>query len=336
VNTNPAPRQSEAPVDALPGRYKPQHGVRRAANLSPGQARKDRSARRGWRGAGLFFALGAAFIAAISFVTMAVPGEAGKTLVAGWETNQVGYTAEPQLTGYVDKAMGDWSASSGLRLFPGGSDIRIVFGELLPPIVHDYQAAQANVTFMGEHISYCEVRVHATEFYKMNEFGRQNVITHELGHCLGLDHSDVPSVMMNPRFYAFSNDDAATIAAVYPRTGEQARAPAAESGAAAAAAAPQQPISNLEVSRSQQVGSGAVMSAAAIPAGDPAPFRGTPSHGWRYVIWTDGMSQPAACGCEAVARFDGSAWQHWYAGPGGAAGTLSALYSGNAYWVYNP
>jgi hypothetical protein len=283
----------------------------------------------------LYFVLGALFIAVLTFATMALPGRAGKTIVAGWSTTQIGYTAEPQLTSYVDSAMAQWSAPSGLRLFPGGSQIRIVFGELLPPVTHDYQAAQANISFYGNNISSCEVRVHATEFYKLNEFGRQNVITHEIGHCLGLDHSNVPGVMMNARFYSFSEDDAATIASLYPQSSQAAApAPAVEDAGAAAAAAPQPAAASQPIAQAQ-VGVSSAMSALPVAPGAPRMLGGPLAHGWSYVIWNQGSASPAACGCQSVARFDGFDWQIWSADPGHRP-SLSALLPGTGYWVFNP
>jgi hypothetical protein len=165
-------------------------------------------------------------MAVIAFASAYFTAEAGRPLIAHWGTTEIGYSADADLSPYVDGALAQWAAPSALRFTRGGSQIRVVIGDLVPPITHYNQAAQANVSFYGKDISYCEIRVEREGFFAMNEFGRQNVITHELGHCLGLDHSDIPGVMMNPRFYSFSDDDARTVASIYPpKAGQAAPSP---------------------------------------------------------------------------------------------------------------
>ena len=40
----------------------------------------------------------------------------------------------------------------------------------------------------------CQLRIYDT-FYEIDSYMQQEAITHEIGHCLGLDHIDQPGVM---------------------------------------------------------------------------------------------------------------------------------------------
>jgi hypothetical protein len=115
----------------------------------------------------------------------------------------------------MGESMRLWGRSSTLRLAPGGDDITIVVAPLLPPVYYDGQPAQANVQQSGGVITACEVRIDPGHFFALTEAIRQSVLTHELGHCLGLDHSKSPSIMQSPYLYGFSDDDIAALQALY-------------------------------------------------------------------------------------------------------------------------
>jgi hypothetical protein len=251
-------------------------------------------------------------MAVSAFVAMAIPLSAGKPLPNRWATTELGYTGSHELAGYTAVGLALWSSSSGIRPYAGGEQIRVVYGPLIGPVYHQDQAAQANLTFDGSgNIVGCEVRVVIAEFLALNEFGRQNVITHELGHCLGLDHSDVPSVMMNPRFYSFSSDDAETVRGIYPPPGGVSQAQV--SAPAPAPAAAQVGVSNrvaVPAPLASDVGVVPVAAAAAVAtpppgqadsatyfatsASDPRPYAGALEPGWNFVVWTGDESEPSA------------------------------------------
>lgn len=175
----------------------------------------------GWRHlctAALVLAVGLLCAAGLVLATGPVPGRADAYTLHGFRWNRpvVGYSVgDARLQPYADNALRLWSEPSMLRAEPGGSDIRIVVGALRAPILYERQPAQANVQHAGGWITSCEVRIDPSSFFNLEEWARQAVLTHELGHCLGLDHSRVPSIMQSPYLYAFSADDAAAIRTLY-------------------------------------------------------------------------------------------------------------------------
>ncbi|MGD9932862.1 MAG: matrixin family metalloprotease [Dehalococcoidia bacterium] len=343
----------------LLARQKPQRAARPAQAVPPVVPALPRRRPRVGLVAG--FIIGAVFMGAASFVTVATQGNAWRPLPAHWATTEVGYLADPELAGYVSAGMAQWASASGLRPYAGGGDIQVTFAPLLPPIVHGHQSAQANVSFYGDSISYCEVRVDREKWLELNEFGRQNVLTHELGHCLGLDHSDSPGIMKNPTFYSFSGDDAAGIAALYPRQVVAAPTPepatpvvtAPAASATAVAVPPVQAASTVAAvrsgpppaaptaeSRPQTVVTTAPAAAAAPPQAaasqppSPRPFAGQLDSGWSFVVWTGEETGPANCGCDVVLLFDGSEWLTWHASSPAFLNTLDRVVPGQSYWVF--
>jgi hypothetical protein len=103
--------------------------------------------------------------------------------------------------------MAQWESVSGARFGP----VTVHVAPLLAPIYYSEQAAQ---TWVGQ--DGCEVRLDPAYWPALSPQGRQNVVTHELGHCLGLDHSIEPGVMQNPLFFDFSPADGALARARWP------------------------------------------------------------------------------------------------------------------------
>lgn len=282
---------------------------------------------------------------ALTFFLTIATGAAHKSLGPTWASDSISYNGDASLARYTAHAAALWAGSSRLNIYPGAGDIQVVSGPLRPPVTHAHQAAQANLTFYGTHISACEVRVDLDNFNALSLLGRQNVITHEIGHCLGLDHSYSPGIMLDPLLYSFSNDDAAGIAALYPRL----------QAAPAAAAAPAEPTpapAKAGQSRAanavsgggaaspprQQGGvlaaSGAEHPAGAEPVLAPRPFAGDLPIGWTYVVWSGPESDPANCACTAIVRSDNEVWTRWYDGST-FVNTIVRLQPGVSYWMLN-
>lgn len=133
-----------------------------------------------------------------------------------WKTPVVGYSVgDARVQAYSDEAMRLWSEPSMLRAAPGGGDIRIVVDPLKEPIHYAGQPAQANVQHAGGWISSCEVRLDPVHYFNLEPGIRQAVLTHEVGHCMGLDHSKEPSIMQSPYLYTFGADDAEGMRGLY-------------------------------------------------------------------------------------------------------------------------
>ncbi len=338
-------RQSSTVGVYSPGRTKPQHGRidRRLSVPSAPQAHRGRRiSRRGVDLLGRGFALGLFFWGAVFTITAAMPTDAARPLGWKWEKTSLGFSADSRAAGYTANAMALWTGSSGLTAWQGGTDIEIIVAPLRQPIDHAEQSAQANVSWSGRTPVHCEVRLDPNAFFALNEMGRQNVVTHEIGHCLGLDHSDKAGVMMNPLFYGFSADDAAGIASLYPRAASSTvaastPATAAPTQPALPTAAPSSPAS-VNPSLPQGIGSSAQRAVAAppVPAVPPAPrdYGGGLPPGWTYVAWDGPASSPVGCGCAAVYRLDGAIWSGW--DPSSGVNTLTSLLPGVTYWMRQP
>ncbi|MCC6382990.1 MAG: matrixin family metalloprotease [Dehalococcoidia bacterium] len=249
------------------------------------------------------FVLGLGFWAVVLFSVAIFSGSAYRLLGTRWDHLALGYRADSAVGAYADAAFAQWAEASPLQGSAGGHDVEITVKPLLPPVFYAGQPAQANLSQDGTRITHCEVRLDPVAFFQLSEAGRQNTVTHEIGHCLGLNHSDQPGIMMNPLLYNFSADDAAAVAAVYgPRE------------AHVVAPMPTPP---------------SVVAADSRPMVAPVPLRA----GWNLITWDGRASAPGACGCLAVYALVDSGWQHWSAGGPAYANTLQALRSGEPYWV---
>jgi hypothetical protein len=297
-------------------------------------------------------AAGLALWCLVLFLVMVVPTSASRPFPFRWGKTELAYSTDAAVAGYVANGVAAWTSSSGLTIAPGGSDIVVVVAPLRPPIIHSHQAAQANVAFYGQHIASCEIRVDAHAFFALNDFGRQNVITHELGHCLGMDHSDQPSVMLDPLFYSFSRDDAAGIASVYPPRSSSPQVQAPPAAALPEPAVPQPPVVDQDVlafaagtgpaPRALSVtGTSPAMPLVVVPAAAMAAaaaqaraFAGPLSDGWTLITWTGPRGSPAACGCSEVLQQAGAAWRRWATGADAAENTLHELVPGVTYLVF--
>ena len=55
----------------------------------------------------------------------------------------------------------------------------------------------------------CDILVMSRNFDQLTPHLQQNAITHEVGHCLGLQHLDVPGIMFPSVAYDFTDADRA-------------------------------------------------------------------------------------------------------------------------------
>lgn len=159
--------------------------------------------------------LGLAFWAVILFVLLVGTSFGYQPHGFKWASLSPGFSAAAAVAGYTSEGVRQWSAVSAIRPSPGGSEIRVVVAPLLPPITYEGQPAQANVKSSSGRITSCEVRLDPVHFFALPEAARQNTVTHEIGHCIGLNHSEMPGIMKNPLFYSFSDDDAAGASSLY-------------------------------------------------------------------------------------------------------------------------
>ena len=289
------------------------------------------------------FVLGLILMGSATVLFSVTAGAAYRPLGPTWASPVIAYSAEGDLGGYAANAGALWGQATSVVVTPGGSDIRLVYGDLLPPVTHAHQAAQANLTYYGSKIGGCEIRVEPRAFSALTAAGRQGVITHELGHCLGLDHSNVPGVMFDPLLYAFTGDDAAGMASLYPRVQQgpqstpEAPAPAPArtvvmQRAPQPAAPPQAPrrAPPADAAAQPQSQQSPGVAAPAIPAG--RPYAGALEAGWSYVLWAGASDTVEKCACEAVIADGGATWSRW-APPAPSGRTLETLVPGTSYWM---
>lgn len=310
-----------------------------AGNAAPPSTTSRRAGGLG-RGIAAGFLFGLVFWAAVLFSLAIASSFAYRPLDNTWQKLEIGYSADPAVAGYTANGMAQWAGASALSLYAGGGDIRVVVGELKPPIYYPNQTAQANLVQGGGQITYCEVRLDPVHFMALNEAGRQNTVTHEIGHCLGLDHSQQPSVMMNPLFYGFGADDMAGIAALYPAPAPAATEPPAPvateppAPAATQPPAPAQPpvVMTREAKLPPAVATprAANMSAPAQPdLAQPAAAAPATSFARRDAAAAD----PASLGADVVMSADGRAWFRALDGAFGWLSMLPELEPGASYIV---
>lgn len=314
------------------------------------------------RGVAAGFVLGLVFWAFLLFVLAIGSSVAYRPLDNRWAKTSLGWTADGAVAGYVANGMAQWSSASAITAYSGGSDIRVVVADLLPPIYYEGQTAQANLVQGGGQITFCEVRLDPAYFGALNDTGKQNTVTHELGHCLGLDHSDQPSVMMNPLFYGFGSDDRAGIASLYPpaapppppapaepppppptappppvATAVVTPPPATPSATPRAATPPPSATKPTEVVtpiQSPEASGGPPPVAPGGPAAVSEPVSAEPGDvGGAFRALPGGayFGPPENCGCDALYGSDGTVWLRWLAETAPFMNTLTWLQPGVTY-----
>jgi hypothetical protein len=116
--------------------------------------------------------------------------------------------------------MATWSAYGDIRFAAGGHDIDFVhaepgttgaWAEMVPDLLCRDSSCQPPF-----QIRHCEIRTGA-KFFAEPDAQRTKLLMHELGHCLGLDHTSEPSIMsvLPIGGLTWSSDDVQGIQAIY-------------------------------------------------------------------------------------------------------------------------
>jgi hypothetical protein len=171
----------------------------------------------------------AVFIIAIALALVRLP--AGAYQLLGPRLDHTCITHSGELDAYLAAAVVEWGAYSAVTDCGPGADLTVsyaadgliqgAYGMAHPLQADGWQAA----LWPSTPIHSCVINIYRDGFMASSEADRQRLITHEVGHCFGLAHSDVPGALMDARAAtgvphpAFSCDDAAAIAALYPRPG---------------------------------------------------------------------------------------------------------------------
>ena len=329
----------------------PGHG--QALYATPGNEGSHAGGLGGMRAVVYAFLTGLVFWALMLFAIAIGTTLAFKLIGGKWDKHTLAWSADGSVSGYVANGMAAWSSVADIKGAAGGHDIDVIVAPMLPPVYYDTQPAQANVTQSGGIISHCEIRLHPVHFFALPPAAQQATVTHELGHCIGLDHSDTPSIMMNPSFYGFAADDAQGAIYLYGPKGASAPPPAPPTSLAQAAPETPQPQPTpvpptptpVPPAPTETPVKPAPTTAVPVPSVNvPAPpvppvssgiaaRRDVAPDGWRTVFWGVEEADPAACGCAAVYRDDGQGgWMRWVSGAGFLT-TLVRLEPGVTYWM---
>ena len=133
-----------------------------------------------------------------------------------WRTMPVGYTAAPGLAPYADTATAQWAAWGDVT-FTVGNQVVLHFDDTLTV------AGLASTAFYlsSGTLVHCDIAINSVQWPSWDEGRRQRVVTHEMGHCLGLAHSTVTSVMLYNASSPPTVDDMAGILTLYPKAGRR-------------------------------------------------------------------------------------------------------------------
>lgn len=127
----------------------------------------------------------------------------------------VTHTESSELAPYVATALTEWGRTSAIQDGGAGPDITVTLGD-----------AAGNGAFTqpwvtdGKWMDHCDITVNANMWAGWSEAMRLSTVAHEVGHCLGMAHSDdgiMVGVAIPDHPTWFTADDRAGIAALYPR-----------------------------------------------------------------------------------------------------------------------
>lgn len=130
-------------------------------------------------------------------------------ILALFYTSSLTHSGEPELQPYVSQALSLWGQSSSIQDAGPGPDIYITYGQI-PGSSSAYPELVSGV------IRSCRIEVNPEYKSGLDPEGLLNVLTHELGHCLGLVHPGFHPSIMESTADGFSPYDSLTIGLLYP------------------------------------------------------------------------------------------------------------------------
>ena len=130
----------------------------------------------------------------------------------GWKYDHSMLTYSAPADANFQDAFNAWVAYGNLQTVPVRGEADITVTNCLPI----FRYAHSDPRSVDGVVQGCDI-VLGEEFYTLSEAGQRGILTHEIGHCLGLYHSLNSSLMKNPRIWTTPTiDDATGIATLYP------------------------------------------------------------------------------------------------------------------------
>lgn len=141
-----------------------------------------------------------------------------------WQALPATYVTDPGMEEETAAAISRWSAVSGFRAVPGGEgsqiEVRLAF-----PDDHEYGGV-ALIWAADGAFTHCRINVNPDRWAADYPGDRMTILTHEMGHCMGIGHSDVPgSIMSTANGSTLTADDVAAARALYGSSPNRAFVP---------------------------------------------------------------------------------------------------------------
>ena len=134
-----------------------------------------------------------------------------------WEKNDLGITSDiPELDQFANEALGKWAEVSGVRQIEG-EDMTVSLIDEKPGDWASNFIAGARIKYVGNVIVGCEIEILREVYNNRLLKDRKKLLLHEIGHCLGIDHSEKYSVVNHLAIQAekLTEDDIEAIQALY-------------------------------------------------------------------------------------------------------------------------